>query len=72
MAVNSDKLPDSPFVAAKNNLLYGLGIDPKTSEIYFSDAIDYSQKGIVYRYSGQGARIDSFKTGIIPGAFCFK
>jgi len=72
MAVSSKKLPDSPFVSSKGNLFYGLGIDPNTSEIYFSDAIDYSQNGIVYRYSAIGARIDSFKTGIIPGAFCFK
>ena len=72
MAVNSNILPDLPFISSRNNLLYGLGIDPKTSEIYFSDAIDYSQRGIVYRYSAHGARIDSFKTGIIPGAFCFK
>jgi glutamine cyclotransferase len=72
MAVSSNKLPDSPFVTSTGNLLYGLGIDPNTSEIYFSDAIDYSQNGIVYRYSAMGARIDSFKTGIIPGTFCFK
>jgi hypothetical protein len=72
MPVNTDKLPESPFISSDNNLLYALGVDPVTSEIYFSDAIDYSQKGIVYRYSAQGARIDSFKTGIIPGAFCFK
>jgi len=72
MSVNSNKLPDLPFVSSKGNFLYGLGIDPYTSEIYFSDAIDYSQRGIVYRYSALGARIDSFKTGIIPGAFCFK
>jgi len=71
MAVNSPELPVSPFIA-NHKLLYGLGIDPITSEVYFSDAIDYSQKGIVYRYSSQGARIDSFKTGIIPNFFCFK
>lgn len=72
MPVNSDKLPETPLIPSNNRLFYALGIDPASSEIYFSDAIDYSQRGIVYRYSAQAARIDSFKTGIIPGYFCFK
>jgi DNA-binding beta-propeller fold protein YncE len=71
MAVNADKLPASPFIPNKQ-LFYGLAVNPVNSEVYFSDAIDYSQKGIVYRYSSSGAPIDSFKTGITPGAFCFK
>ncbi len=72
MPVNSDNLPETPLIPNGNQLVYALGIDPKSSEIYFSDAIDYSQRGIVYRYSAQAAKIDSFKTGIIPGFFCFK
>lgn len=72
MPVNSDKLPDKSFIPSNNRLFYALGIDPNSSEIYFSDAIDYAQRGIVYRYSALGAKIDSFKTGIIPGSFCFK
>ncbi len=72
MAIDSDHLPDQHFIASKGNLYYGLTIDPVNSEIYYSDAIDYLQKGIIYRCSFEGARIDSFKTGIIPGAFCFK
>ncbi len=71
LAVNADKLPESPFIPNKR-LFYGLAVNPVNSEVYFSDAIDYSQKGIVYRYSSSGAGIDSFKTGITPGAFCFK
>jgi len=67
----AEEMPDSPFIP-NDKLLYGLGINPRNSEVYFSNAIDYSQKGVVYRYSSGGAKIDSFKTGIIPGAFCFK
>lgn len=72
MNVGADQLPDQPLFSSTGNLYYGLSIDPANSEIYFSDAIDYLQKGIIYRCSFEGAMIDSFKTGIIPGSFCFK
>ena len=70
--VNASTLAEHPFLSTQNHLYYSLAIDPQTSEIYLSDAIDYLQRGLVYRYSALGAKVDSFKTGIIPGAFCFK
>ncbi len=51
---------------------YGLGIDPYTGDIYLGDAIDQVQRGIVYRYKSDGTVIDTFKTGINPGFFCFR
>jgi len=72
LGVNQTAIDDKPFLRVDNHLYYSLAIDPKTSELYLSDAIDYLQRGVIYRYSSQGAKIDSFKTGIIPGAFCFK
>ncbi len=51
---------------------YTLGIDPNTSELYVADAIDYVQRGLVYRYSNNGVAVDTFRVGIIPTSFCFK
>ena len=35
-------------------------------------AIDYTQSGVVLRYSPSGELLDSFKVGINPGNFCWR
>ncbi len=70
--VTEPKPVNQPFLKTGNHLWYSLGADPLSTDIYLGDAIDYQQRGVIYRYSSQGAVIDSFKTGIIPGSFCFK
>ena len=72
LGVNQTSLGDHPFLIAGTHLYYSLAVDPLNSELYLSDAIDYQQDGIIYRYSSLGVKIDSFKVGIIPGSFCFK
>ncbi len=66
------ELPNIAFIDADNRNLYALGIDPVSSDVYVSDAIDFLQKGIVYRYSSNAVLIDSFYCGIIPNSFVFK
>ena len=72
LGVTQTTLSDHPFLVTGKHLYYSLTVDPVNSEIYLSDAIDYQQQGVIYRYSALGTRIDSFKTGIIPGSFCFR
>ncbi len=72
MAITAGSLPDKPIIILNSKILYGLGIDPVNGNIYVSDALDYQQPGVIYRFSGTGSLIDSFKAGIIPGRFCFK
>jgi len=75
MDVADRSLPATPVITpdpAERTLFYALGVDPRTSEIYVGDAIDYNQPGVVYRYSAEGALSDKFRVGIIPGSFCFR
>jgi YVTN family beta-propeller protein len=72
LCVDATEFPSEPFISKQNRLFSALGVDPVTSEVYVSNAIDYLQPGLVYRYSPSGQLIDSFKVGLVPGEFCFK
>lgn len=72
MSVDDQALPTAPIVAAeKGQSFYSLGIDPVTGDVFVGDAVDYTQSGMVYRYKASGEKVDGFKVGITPGAFCF-
>ena len=71
MAITENSLPINPIINNTGTIFYGLGINPKNSNIYLSDAIDYSQQGFVYTYSPLGIAIDTFKVGIVPSFFAF-
>lgn len=68
---NPELLVESPYEGNLGTGFYGLAVDPISSEIYVADAIDFVQRGMVYRFSQEGVAIDTFQTGIAPGAFCF-
>ncbi len=70
--LNSSKPTLSMLIPEDNRLFYGLGVDPDNSDIYISDAIDFQQKGVVFRYSSSGVLKDHFYVDIIPGYFHFK
>jgi hypothetical protein len=72
LAVTATQLPTTPLIKNPGTIFYSLGVDPGNSDIYVSDAIDYLQRGLVYRLTARGEPVDTLKTGIIPGSFCFK
>ena len=53
-------------------LLYNMAVNPKTGDLYVTDAKNYMMNGIVYRYSDDGVLLASFEAGIIPSAMLFK
>lgn len=73
MDVNSAALPATPFINYGEGVsIYALGVDPKSSEIYLADAIDYRQSGVVYRYGANATPIDTFRVGVAPGFFLIR
>ena len=69
MNISAASLPVSPKISGT---FYTMAIDPGSSdEIYATDALDFQQDGIMYRYSNAGALLDSVRVGIIPGGFSF-
>ena len=60
------------IITESGTLFYNMAVDPKTGDIYVTDAKNYSMNGTVYRYSNDGVLLNSFEAGIIPSAMLFK
>jgi DNA-binding beta-propeller fold protein YncE len=71
MDIHARKLPENSFIDAKIHLFYSMGTDPENGDLYLSDAIDYQQSGVIYRFSKTGIPLDTFRVGINPGDFYF-
>jgi hypothetical protein len=71
MGINDSSLPSTPFIASNGNTYYSLAVDPQSNEIYVADAIDYIQRGRIYRYYSSGTLHESVLAGILPGSFLF-
>lgn len=71
VGIQDTTLPSVPFVSGSGSLFYGLAVDDRTDEIYVIDAIDFLQRGVIFRYNTQGQQLSFFKAGIIPGDLIF-
>jgi hypothetical protein len=71
MNINATSLPSAPLISPGKHKYYGLGIDAVSGIIYGSDALDFTQPGIVFRFRADGTQIDSFRTDPGPGDFYF-
>lgn len=72
MDVAAESVPTKPIISSRGTIYYGLTVSPENGDVYVADAVDYTQQGMIYRYSAEGELLDEFYVGIIPGAFCWK
>jgi DNA-binding beta-propeller fold protein YncE len=71
MGIHEASLPGQPLIDGKNHNFYGLGVDPQNGNIYCGDALDFTQKGIVFKYRADGKLLKSFQAGVGPNGFLF-
>jgi YVTN family beta-propeller protein len=71
MSIYDTILPALPLISEDEHLFYSLAINPKSNEIFATDAIDYQQRGLILRYQPDGTSVDSFSAGLIPGAMTY-
>jgi DNA-binding beta-propeller fold protein YncE len=72
MSISDASLPVKPFREARGKMIYKMGVDPRNGRIFFTDAVDYQQKGYIVQLRPDGTQADSVRADIIPGSFCFK
>ena len=60
------------IAAEPEGMFYNMAVEPKSGDIYVTDAKNYMMNGTVYRYSNDGVLLSSFEAGVIPSAMLFK
>ncbi len=69
---NDESLPAESYIDCGTKNFYAIGLDPENYDLYVSDAVDYMQSGVVYRFSAATICTDTFNVGIIPNSFVFR
>lgn len=72
LSPTDEAMPTTPFIAADGRNLYALGVDPVDGAVYVADALDYTQRGVVFRYTSAGQASGEFLAGRVPGRFAFR
>lgn len=69
MSTNDLVLPAVGFISGSGHSWYTIGLMPNTSNFFAGDAVDYVQRGLLFRYDGLGVQTDVDTVGIIPNSF---
>lgn len=72
LSQNDTMIPQKAYFKAGKRNLNSMVLDHASQDVYFSNALDYQQKGWILRYDrDQKALTDSFRVGIVPGRMKF-
>lgn len=71
ISISDTALATNALISKGTRSFYALGVDPRNNDIYLSDALDFVQKGVVYRFDQNGNELSNFNAEIIPGEFFF-
>ncbi len=71
-SVDAPSVYASALISGSNRNIYSMCADPNNGEIYLSDALDYVQSSMVYRYTSNGDLLHNFKAGVITTDFAFE
>jgi hypothetical protein len=72
MNIKDPALPGEAFIVAGSRNFYGLDLKPDNSDVYLSDALDFSQRSNVYVYNNSGTQKKVFKAGVNANGFFFE
>lgn len=68
----ASSFPSTAIISKAGAIWYGMEIEPKSGDIFLSDAKDYVQQSDIYRYNADGSKlIAKSKAGIISNGFLF-
>jgi hypothetical protein len=70
MNITDVSLPAAAFITAAGRNYYTISVHP-TGDLWISDAVDYVQRGRVYKFNATGAELSNFTAGVIPGGIYF-
>jgi len=72
LAIDAIALPETPLIDANGRDLYGLGVNPETSDIFVGDSGNFVQRGTVTVHNSAGQELTSFKAGVGVNGFYFQ
>lgn len=71
MSIYDNTLPTEYLISGNAKNFYNVNVSHFTGNIFVTDAVDYTQNGVVYQYNNQGELLNNFEVKITPSDMLF-